>query len=507
MKKVTAYILALLMILSLTGGFTAMAEEEPVTLSIFIDESWWPLSEWKGKIPEMVTAATGVTLDVTVAVDENQLPLMVASGDLPDMICSYQYSRLSDDSICYSYNELIEQYEPDWVVDPATAYVNSVVGSGGKFYVIKNDFASPAQWEASPLSVHQGCGISFRQDILDDLGITVDDIDSLEKMEEVFDMVLEKYNGEITPLVTGTQNFGWFKIQKYVRSDDWYEDADGNASFFIDDPNLYEWFKLLNKWYRAGYWKAEDVATENYEDLILNGKVFCYTAYDNSADTINATLKNAGLDYYYKAKVDWVTEEACLVDYRIGWRGLFITRNCSDPEAAIRFARFCYSPEGQRLLLWGEEGVDWEYTEEGYPTYLTWGPTDEAKISELGVRYWGWMTCDNIINGLGYGVGYEQTMEVKRYITDHTDRRVYLGMLNPPVDSNEAGIADRLKELYNSNWLKIASAESEEQMDEFYQVYLDQAEAIGLPELEAWANTIYPEIKAGYAAATGETLS
>ena len=506
MKRFVSLILAILLVLSLSYGMTAFAEE-PVTLTMFVDETWWRYTTWEGKIPEMVTEFTGVKIEPTVAVDGNQLALMVASGDLPDLVCSYQYSRLSDDSICYSYNELIEQYEPDWVVDPATAYVNSVPGSDGKFYVIKNDFASPAQWAASPLSVHQGCGVAFRQDILDDLGITVDDIDSLEKMEEIFDQVLEKYNGEITPLVTAAgRAFGWLKIQEYCHSDTWFEDDEGNARFFISDPNLYKWFKLVNKWYRAGYWKAEDVAADNYEDLILNGKCFCYMNYDNSADAINATLQSAGLDYYYKAKVEWVTEEATLVDYRIGWRGLFITRNCKDPAAAIHFCRYCYSPEGQKLLLWGEEGVDWENTEEGYPVYLTWSPTDPESISAIGVRYWGWMTCDNIINGLGYGVGYEQAMAVKRYITDHTDRRVYLGMLNPPVDSDQAAIADRLNELYNSNWLKISSAESEEQMDEYYNSFISQAEAIGMLEIEEWANTLYPDIKAGYEAVTGEKL-
>lgn len=324
-------------------------------------------------------------------------------------------------------------------------------------------------------------------------------------MEAVFDEVLAKYNGEITPIAT--DGFGWLKIQKFVHTDDWYENDEGGVNFYIQDPNLKEWFKLLNKWYHAGYWKAEDVAAANFEDLILNGKAFCYMAYDNSADSINATIKSAGLDYYYKAKVDWVTEEAQMVDYRTGWRGLFISRNCSDPAAAIRFARFCYSPEGQRLLLWGEEGVDWEYTEDGYPIYLTWSPTDEASISALGVRYWGWLTCDNIVNGLGYGIGYEQAMDVKRYITDHTDRRVYLGMLNPPVDSDEAAISDRLDELYNSEWLKIVTAEDDAQLEKLYQNFLSQASSIGLDDLVSWANSIFPEIKAGYVEVTGETLN
>jgi putative aldouronate transport system substrate-binding protein len=205
-----------------------------------------------------------------------------------------------------------------------------------------------------------------------------------------------------------------------------------------------------------------------------------------------------------QAKPEWLTENATLFDYRIGWRGLFITRNCHDPEAAINFAKYAYSTEGQQFLLWGEEGVDWHDGADGYPVFDTWNPSDTESIKALGVRYWGWLSCDNIVNGMGQGVGYEQTFDVKRYLTDHTERKVYIGMANPPTDSDESATLSRINELLNTEGVKALLADNEAGVVEAYNTMISMAEEMGLNEFETWANSVYPQIKEGYFAITDE---
>ena len=61
------------------------------TLTMFVDETWWPYEKWEGAIPEEFEKRLGVNIEITRAADDNQLSLMVASGDMPDIICSYRY--------------------------------------------------------------------------------------------------------------------------------------------------------------------------------------------------------------------------------------------------------------------------------------------------------------------------------------------------------------------------------------------------------------------------------
>ena len=143
LKKATALLLAGVMTLSVAGcggqntsgdssGGTASAsseaagteaaEEPPAasdtaaadsgevpTLTMFIDETWWPYDTWEGAIPEEFENRLGVNIEVIRAADNNQLSLMVASGDMPDIICSYRYQYLADSQVCYPLNELQEQ--------------------------------------------------------------------------------------------------------------------------------------------------------------------------------------------------------------------------------------------------------------------------------------------------------------------------------------------------------------------------------------------------------------
>ena len=95
------------------------------TLTMFVDETWWPYEKWEGAIPEEFEKRLGVNIEVTRAADNNQLSLMVASGDMPDIICSNRYQYLADSQVCYPLDELHETYpEIEFNVDPIFQVVN-----------------------------------------------------------------------------------------------------------------------------------------------------------------------------------------------------------------------------------------------------------------------------------------------------------------------------------------------------------------------------------------------
>jgi putative aldouronate transport system substrate-binding protein len=138
------------MCLGLNGNVVmAGMPEDAVEMELFVNHPWWPLKDWSGSVAEEITRQTGVKLKVTVAADANQLQLMIASGDLPEMIFtdSTLLKRLSDNNLCYSWNELIEQYAPDFAIDPIRKALYA--GEDGKFYTVLNNFSTEAEWNAA----------------------------------------------------------------------------------------------------------------------------------------------------------------------------------------------------------------------------------------------------------------------------------------------------------------------------------------------------------------------
>ena len=103
-KRMISAALALAMVVPQAA--TMVQAEEVPTLTLFVDETWWPYDTWEGAIPEEFARRVGVNIEVTRAADGNQLALMVSSGDMPDLICSYRYQYLADENVCYALDEL-----------------------------------------------------------------------------------------------------------------------------------------------------------------------------------------------------------------------------------------------------------------------------------------------------------------------------------------------------------------------------------------------------------------
>src|SRR5690606_35146227 len=99
--------------------------KEIVELSLFINHTWYPMTEWAGTIAEELTKKTGVKLNVTVAADSEQLPLMIASGDLPDLIFTGREPRLETPEMSYDWHELIKEYAPDFEIAQNRVAVNT----------------------------------------------------------------------------------------------------------------------------------------------------------------------------------------------------------------------------------------------------------------------------------------------------------------------------------------------------------------------------------------------
>ena len=98
-----------------SGEVQEKAEENIPTLTLFVDETWWPYDKWEGAVPEEFERRLGVKVEVTRAADDNQLALMVASGDMPDIIpfsMPAQVVAQKADTWAYALQDLADNYDP-----------------------------------------------------------------------------------------------------------------------------------------------------------------------------------------------------------------------------------------------------------------------------------------------------------------------------------------------------------------------------------------------------------
>lgn len=491
-------------------GSTAMAEEvqteeegyaedDIITLKLFADELWWRYDEWKGRIPDIVSKKFGIRFEVTVPTDVNQLNMMIASGDLGDLVCSGKYTRLCDSNICYTLDELAEEYDIDLDIHSVMRFVNTA--DDGNLYTQMVGYSPNSELEGWDKVVYEQAGMVVREDIYNELGKP--EVNTLDELTDLLQQVKDNYP-DIVPFA-----YNYSFSNSYIRilcgatpNLDGFIDLDGQAVPFIQDPNLEKYFKLMNEWYRRGFMTDENFAWRGSEDddMMVSGKLFANSRYSNTEQNENALLEKAGADFRVKALYGMTSgqEGAHWTQTTAGWRGMFIPRSCKAPDRVLEFCKWAWSDEGQQLLLWGEEGEDkdWYWSEDHSYPILNYD--FERPNEEDGMKFWGWMCHDgktNVLPGYGdAGSTYDQRVE----LTKICDANPVLGMLRMGADSNEQVIMDSLKDLYNNESARIISAPTEEECLERYQQMLKTAEDLGAGQLTEWANEKYVTLKAEY---------
>ncbi len=213
--------------------------------------------------------------------------------------------------------------------------------------------------------------ITYRSDIVEELGIDVSNVKTLEDWTPVLAAVHEAYPDMYGFVSNGGNSLNQWDAYNW----DKLEDELGVLLNYGSEPevvNLFEsedyisLIKTMREWYEAGY-IAKDTATstENYGDIIKAGKAFCSITTGNPGIEREASL-NTG----YPMKSIALTEPLSTTGNvtAIMWG---IPYAAAEPEAAMEFLNLMYSdPEVSRLLNYGIEGVHYQVLENGKFDYL-----------------------------------------------------------------------------------------------------------------------------------------
>lgn len=469
---------------------------EPVTLDLFVDQTWWPLKDWSGHVPEEITKRTGVKLNITVATDDKQLPLMIASGDLPDLVAtSTQHTRLSDASLSYDWNSLIEQYAPDFEIDPENLAVNTA--PDGKIYTIKNNFSTKEEWEANKeTAILMGAGIAVREDIMTELGNP--QIKSLDDFTNLFQAVKDNYP-DMIPLVLNPPNWhrGYFQQNFGVTSG--LNDVDGKLVHGLHLQANKDMYLYMNELYRKGFITAENYAYKSEDQgkqLMYSGKGFAYAWTTQGADRLTLDAKDNG--YKFVSLPVKISDNYKNVQTSVGWQGVYITKKNKNPEASIKLMQFLRSEEGQRLAMWGIEGTDWNMSEDNKYPVFTYNHLDDSLRKEKGSYYWGLLAGSATTEMTGSFVPDTDATRTGQEFTALATFNSAIGLVIPLADSEEQVIKSNIDNLITNEEAKVLLATSAEAAAEAYDTMVAQAEKIGLNKYEEWANSKYEEVKKNF---------
>ena len=494
-KRMISAALALAMVIPQAA--TMVQAEEVPTLTLFVDETWWPYDTWEGAIPEEFARRVGVNIEVTRAADGNQLALMVSSGNMPDLICSYRYQYLADENVCYALDELAEEYpDVDFEVDPIYGYVNKA--ADGHYYTIGCGFSPQYEYDKWEKILTEGPGFMYRQDIAEELGLK---FDTLEDLDTAFAAVQEAYPDMTVLAYNPSHKFNWLLQQMGLKNGGYYENEDGQLSWWLRQEGLLDYYKKVNEWYRLGYLTADNFAFQSEDDdkeICVGGKVFANFGYDNHADNYNTAIEVNGDEYRFALVTKALSENRKAYNTGAGGRGLYISKSCENVEAAFKTLAYAYSDEGMKLLMWGIEGEDYTLDEDGYPNFLYDFQGDNSVLQPRGLKYWGWLVHNAIVTSIAEANSESMTADARRDLTPYLVVNPVIGLIRFETDSDEQNINTKIGEMVNNQQTNIFMADSEEACEEAFNQMLKLAEDIGMSRLEEYANETYPELKAGY---------
>lgn len=359
---------------------------------------------WTDPVALALTQATGVRIKTEPGItpDGQKIALMIAERNYTDFIFTKdQASSLIDAGALIDLTDLINEYGPNikklygsefeklkYSREDPSIYMLSAYAVGGTVYntagtaqvqwdVLKeNNYKIPKSLKDYEIMVKEYLDAHPKtEDGLDTIGLT------LSVSDWHWMITLGNPAGTIA---SGVLNNG-----------QWMIDDDYNAIFRFRTEKEKEYFRWLNRMYNEGVLDPE-FATQTHEDYIAkisSGRVLSLLDADWDYADAEKVLKAEGkLGKTYAGLP--VTMDESVKCVSLAYQGMFtgqgvgISSTCKDPITAIKFLDYLCSDEGQVLIHWGIEGVNYLVDENGH-RYRTKEEAERANSDKDYVRSTG----------------------------------------------------------------------------------------------------------------------
>ena len=322
--------------------------------------------------------ATGVTIEVIQCANNDAMNLLIAGGELPDLIyfTPSKYSggaeKAIKDGVIEPLNDYIDEFAPDLkaVLESDEVWYKTNVTSSGD--IIGAPFIRGDAYLCS------GAGLIVRQDWLDELNLEVP-----QTPDDLYNVLVafKEQKGATLPFTTTNSwmrnivNYGMISSAYGQVKSDWYQ-IDGELHYGRAEAEYKDTLAFLNKLYNEGLLDPNFASNDNnivYSNMANGASGVTVGATGGYIGTILNAVEKDNPTYNLTGFGPLVAKEGDVAYsgyYSNALTGdtLFMTSQCKNKEAAVKFMNYGYTEEGYMLMNFGIEGESYTMID-GYPTY------------------------------------------------------------------------------------------------------------------------------------------
>lgn len=377
-----------------TGGLKLPIVDEPgsVTISMMVvsdnpnlDKSW---------IVGELERRTGIKLDLWFYSTETyreRLNVVMGSGDLPDIIHGLplaQINELGGQGVFAPINDYLDQLpnfralyaenpENDWVM-------KSYSDDQGNLYT----------WPLYGLNREVNHGFLYRKDIFDKLGIplwnsTEEFYQALKKLKEAYPDTYP-YASKTEAWIFRDWGYGWGVVGENYPA--YYDEETGKWGLTYTQPEYKDMLDFMKQLYNEGLLDPEFVTDTqaNWTAKMTNDQAFVTFDWIGRLDMFYDQVKevNPEYDLRYGNPVGPTFKIRSLPMISIYGHAV---RNNEKAEIAFKLLDYLTSPSGAELMTIGQEGINYEFDENGNVVYPELKDHDLIEIKLLENTYGLWV--------------------------------------------------------------------------------------------------------------------
>ena len=508
------------------------ADTTPITMTVYYNGPNTQEWNWGNDyVSKEITKRTGVTIKGTYAPDAtgNKLALMLSSGEkLPDFITNVAThsaiaKQMVRDKSILSLTDLMDQYAPNTRQVLFKGEETICADEDGKLYFFSKD-SNPVDPELNSKYVNFYGNMCVRQDIMDELGNP--EMNTPQQMLEVLRTVKRMYSDKIDyPITLPTDALIFMAYPIYHCFGGTVSTTDFNTYYDPEKKAVYYWYedeigkeslKFINTLYREKLLRQEFVLDDT---AWTEGRVFIYGHPNIGAiGAVNKILQDAGSSARYKAIIPPCVEGksyqmTATLSPDTGW-GTCITKDAKDPARAIKYVQFMLSDEGQSLMYFGKEGIDYDVeTVDGRNLPKFKGPIFESEkngtelseptgLNSYNMYNWRNNALFQFANLLGKGIsddsisaqtGYEASQVSKQYTVFNSKKSTSCAVAKIDPDSEAGKISTECAKIVATALPKIMFAESDEEFETLYANMLSEMKKKGMETYRREATRVTEE--------------
>ena len=380
----------------------------------FSDVTGWGPDSWNGTDTSPVLDAIREKLGITFTIEQpptdadTKLGLMIASGELPDLISIADEDTIKlliDSGKVWTIPELLEQYDPEshLLTDFPADIKESIIRQYGDWWFFPSHMNSNDNMAIYPpssetyeknLNFGENTAIMFNQTMMDELGLTQEDVQTESALLETLEVVKN----------SGYTVDGQSIYPVMLHGDQWISasldgaiaqsygvipvDADGNYRHRELDPAYKSALKLVNTFVQKGYLDVNSLTIDEtaMNTYVEGGRVFCWIG--NPANSTN------------KQEIPWVSFGPIVAENEAqptvpinqqagtGWIKTFVSKDCEDPEAIAKLLSYVSTSEALYLNQYGIEGEDYELDENGLAVRTEEGQARYEEVYQSNMWLW-----------------------------------------------------------------------------------------------------------------------